>query len=265
MTILYFIFGLFIGSFLNMLIDRMPREEQIVKGRSHCDRCNHVLSWKDLIPVVSWTMLAGKCRYCHKKVPARNTFVELLTGLLFVITFIALGSHIPVMWQDLAQLVLYLVIVSCLTAIFFIDLNEQIIPDSLTIVASIAAIGLHGVEALSPYAEVGPSVLNYLISAISGASFFAFLILITKGRGMGWGDVKFAAFMGIFLGYPRIISSLYFAFLTGAFVSAILIVRRRKKFGQTIPFGPFLVLGTLFAAFGTLDIAWEYIFGKLLQ
>ena len=248
-----------------MLIDRMPRDEQIIKGRSHCDHCKHALSWKDLIPVVSWTMLKGKCRYCHKKVPVRNTIVELITGGLFAITYLVYGTWniehgtiFPTTSIEITQLILFLVIISCLVVIFFIDLDHQIIPDSLTVIATVAAILLHFLE-LSPL-----SFQNYLLSAISGALFFVFLIAITRGRGMGWGDVKFAAFMGIFLGYPRIVSSLYFAFLTGAFVSAILIARRRKKFGQTIAFGPFLVLGTLFAAFGTLDIAWEYLFGKLL-
>ena len=243
-----------------MLIDRMPREEQFIKGRSHCDRCNHILSWKDLFPVVSWVILGGKCRYCHKPVPFRNTLVELVTGSLFVINYLFLSNSIDLLTVNgfIIEL-LWLTILCSLIVIFFIDLDHQIIPDSLTIIAVIAAALIHLIEPNTL------SLQNYIVSALGGAGFFAFLILITKGRGMGWGDVKFAAFMGIFLGYPRIISSLYFAFLTGAFVSAILIIRRRKKFGQTVPFGPFLILGTLFAALGTLDIAWEYLFGNLLQ
>lgn len=252
-----------------MLIDRMPREEQIVKGRSHCDHCNHTLSWQDLIPVFSWLTLGGKCRYCHKPVPVRNTLVELITASLFVVTYLVYGSHIMehITTIEISQLLLYFIIVSCLIVIFFIDLDHQIIPDSLTIIASIAAILLNIIFPTlldSLPAQAGLTPLNYIVSAISASLFFVFLIVITRGRGMGWGDVKFAVFMGLFLGYPRIVSSLYFAFLTGAFVSAILIVRRRKKFGQTIAFGPFLVVGTLFAAVGILDIAWEYLFGNLL-
>lgn len=266
MIFLYFIFGLFIGSFLNMLIDRMPREEQIVKGRSHCDRCNHVLSWQDLVPVISWSMLRGKCRYCHKPVPFRNTLVELTTGVLFAINYLVLTNYIDVFsTSGLIAEVLMLIILCCLVVIFFIDFDHQIIPDSLTIVATLAATILHIVEPTVLSIGMGFSFQNYIAAALSAALFFIFLIAITRGRGMGWGDVKFALFMGIFLGYPRIVFSLYFAFLTGAFVSAILIVRRRKKFGQTIPFGPFLIVGTLFAAFGTLDIAWEYLFGSPLQ
>src|SRR3989338_7696834 len=145
MLIVLFIFGLFIGSFLNMLIDRMPREEQIIKGRSHCDHCKHVLSWMDLIPVVSWTMLGGKCRYCHKKVPVRNTIVELITGGLFAITYLVYGTWniehgtiFPTTSIEITQLILFLVIISCLVVIFFIDLDHQIIPDSLTIIATVA-------------------------------------------------------------------------------------------------------------------------------
>lgn len=253
LLIIIFIFGLFIGSFLNMLIDRLPREEQIVKGRSKCDRCKHVLAWYDLLPVVSWVWLKGKCRYCKKNIDARNTAVELVTGMLFVMVVVLLvpGIAYSVLSIQGALLFIYLVIVSCLIVIFFIDLKHQIIPDILTIIIGVAGVLLWF---LSP---TSLSLINYLLSAVGAGAFFFFLVYITKGRGMGMGDVKFAVVMGLLLGSPGIIISLYIAFLTGAFLSAILILSKRKRFGQTVPFGPFLVAGTLIVLFGLVPEAIE--------
>ncbi|KKR50334.1 hypothetical protein A3A55_02010 [Candidatus Roizmanbacteria bacterium RIFCSPLOWO2_01_FULL_40_14] len=248
-----FILGLFIGSFLNVLIDRLPREEQIVKGRSKCDHCKHVLAWYDLLPVISWVFLKGKCRYCKKQIDFRNTLVELLTGTMFVLTAVLLVSGIryQVLGIEIIKLSIYLIIVSCLMVIFFIDLKHKIIPDSLTILVGITGVLLWF---LSP---TSLSYINYLLSAAGSAMFFLFLVFITKGRGMGMGDVKFAFVMGLLLGSPGVIIALYIAFLTGAILSAILILSKRKKFGQTVPFGPFLVVGTLIVLFDLVPAVIE--------
>jgi leader peptidase (prepilin peptidase)/N-methyltransferase len=191
----------------------------------------------------------------------------LVTGGLFAATyqivtsfFNSATSQVPIV--DYVFVICIFTIISSLIAIFFIDLKHQIIPDSLTIVASFSAVIIHTIT----YFTIGSSTtpLNYVLSSLGASLFFAFLIVITKGKGMGWGDVKFAAFMGLLLGFRRVVFSLYFAFLTGACVSAILIFGKRKKFGQTIAFGPFLVLATIFAQFGLLDIVWHYIYGNLL-
>ncbi len=261
MIIIYFIAGLFVGSFLNMLIDRLPRDEQIVRGRSHCDHCNHELYWYDLLPVVSWLLLRGRCRYCHKSIPFRNTLVELIAAVLFAVNYIIFGQCLllvmPGEYECFVGEFARLTILSSLIAIFFIDLKHQIIPDSLTLTVFVAAVLLH-------IASPSLSIVNYALSGLFAFLFFLFLVLITKGRGMGVGDVKFAGFMGVFLGYPNIIYSLYFAFLTGAIVSAILVLKRKKKFGQTIAFGPFLVIGTVLAQFGILGILWQHIYGNFL-
>lgn len=232
-----FITGLFIGSFLNMLIDRLPRGEQIISGRSKCDSCHHTLRWIDLVPVVSWVYLRGRCRYCHKKIPVRNTLVELMTAGLFVAA--AMGAMDTVDTMAVMETVVRFIIISCLLVIFFIDLKHYIIPDILTIIVGVVGVAgwMVNPEAL-PYS-------NYLVSAISAGAFFLFLYFITKRRGMGMGDVKFAAVMGLLLGFPGVVVALYIAFLTGALASVILILRGKKRFGQTVPFGPFLVFGTL--------------------
>jgi prepilin signal peptidase PulO-like enzyme (type II secretory pathway) len=136
-----------------------------------------------------------------------------------------------------------LILISILIVIFFIDLKHYIIPDVLTIIIGSIALIKNFLVPLFYSTPLSPA--NYLLSALGALLFFLFLVVITKGRGMGLGDVKFAFVMGLLLGYPGVVISLYIAFLTGAVVSVILILRGRKRFGQTIPFGPFLVFGTL--------------------
>lgn len=128
----------------------------------------------------------------------------------------------------------------------------------MILIASLAAVGLYFLRTY----PVSP--LPYLLSALGAAGFFALLILITRGAGMGWGDVKFAAFMGLFLGFPGTITALYFAFLTGAFVSVTLILRGKKRFGQTIAFGPFLVAATILVWYGELLGVWLLYFPYII-
>ena len=251
-----FIFGLFIGSFLNLLIDRLPRGEQILKGRSHCDRCKRAIKWHDLIPVISWFVLKGKCRFCGNPIPFRNTLVEIITGLIFAVSFNYNSIYYSPSFFPLNYLLLQflnLTILACLIVIFFVDLRHQIIPDEMIIVGVAASLILNLLNTQLPIHPI-THLPNYLFSAASAAGFFFLLYWITKKRGMGFGDVKLALLMGLFLGYPKIISALYIAFLTGAFLSVMLILTGKKRFGQTIPFGPFLVLGTLVSYFLNLNL-----------
>lgn len=243
-----FILGICIGSFLNMLIDRIPREEQIVSGRSKCDSCRHVLSLIDLIPVVSWVLLWGRCRYCHSPIPYRNTIVELLTGILVTsILYYHTGALLSGDIYSFIVVIADIVIVSILIAITVIDLEHMIIPDVLLMVAGIATVIYILAAGLTYDFPV------HIYSAVSSGLFFLILVVVTKGRGMGLGDVKYGVFMGLLLGFPEIVYGLYAAFLTGAIVSVMLILKRKKRFGQTIPFGPFLVIGTLLAHFTLLE------------
>lgn len=222
------------------------------------------------MPVISWLFLRGKCRYCHKPIPGRNTLVELATGTLFALNHMVIwrgangvigvnGVNVSVERFGSLVEILSIVVLCCLIVIFFIDLYHQIIPDSLTLIASLCALFLIPLTQLAPM-----SLLAHILSALGASGFFLFLVLITRGRGMGWGDVKFAGFMGLFLGFPGIVFSLYFAFLTGAIVSAMLVLAHHKKFGQTIAFGPFLVAGTVLSHFGILMSIWGYIYGIFL-
>jgi len=250
--ILFFLLGLAIGSFLNVLIDRFPREESVIKGRSHCDKCKENLKWYDLVPLLSFIFLKGKCRYCHTSLSLYYPTVEFITGIMFVITFLFTINNFQfsifnfqsnLNFQFLISLIYYLFIVSSLVVVFFADLKYGIIPDKIVfpaIVVSTFYLLTMNYELLT---------INFF-SAVGACLFFLTLFLITKGRGMGFGDVKFSFLTGLVLGFPNIIIALYVAFLTGAIVGCILILWRKKRiFGTSIPFGPFLVIGTLTAIF----------------
>lgn len=235
-VVIIFILGLFIGSFLNVLADRIPRNEGVVTGRSHCDECNHPLYPFDLIPFFSFLLLGGKCRYCKTKLSLYYPGSELLCAGLFVMTYLVIGIAFPL------HLLFSLFIVSCLDVIFLSDMKSGIIPDKIVypaiVVTVLFQISVHGI-----------TFYEYLIPAFAAFIFFLALFLLTRGKGMGFGDVKFSFLMGLLLGFPSIIYALYIAFLTGAIVSFILLLWKRKNIKSTIPFGPFLVLGTVLTFF----------------
>lgn len=257
MEFIFLIFGVSIGSFLNVLIDRIPANKSFIKGRSFCDYCHKTLNWYDLIPVFSFVMLSGKCRYCHTPLSYQYPLVEVLTGVLFVITFYFLmqGSIQNQVWsiQYGVGVIYHLFIVSVLISIFFIDIKYGIIPDKIVFPAII--ISFLYLILNTPYV-----ILPHALSAIGAFMLFLIIHLVTRGRGMGLGDVKYVILMGLVLGFPKIIPGLYLAFLTGAFISIILILTGQKKLrGDTIPFGPFLVLGTFVGLFFGKEII-SYLF-----
>ena len=248
-----FLLGLFIGSFLNVLVDRLPLNENPLVGRSHCDYCRKQLSMIDLVPLFSYIVLNGKCRYCKKKLSFYYPAVELVTGLLFMVTLLALQANHPIgaIYSSgfALELILNLLIVSVLTVIFFTDLKSGIIPFAAVVVGIILGLILH---IGFPNTEI--STLNYFFSGIvSFAGFFILYYLanlLAKGEGMGFGDVVYVFLMGLLLGFPQILLGLYIAFVSGGLSSLALVILRKKKFkGGTIPFGPFLVIGTLICMF----------------
>lgn len=238
LTIFIFLYGLIIGSFLNVIIDRIPKGQSIVYPPSHCEHCRHRLAWYDLIPVLSFLMLKGRCRYCQKSIGIYYPFIELLTGLLFVLTYIfSINTNIIYIFYLLIMLSVFIVI-------FFTDYKYGIIPFSVTALGGITAF----FYLITSFPL--PVILIHFLSAIGAFLFFLFLFLITKGKGMGFGDVVLVLLMGLFLGFPEIIIALYLAFVLGAIISLILIVLGHKKIRHdTIPFGPFLVAGTFITLF----------------
>lgn len=230
-----FIIGLFFGSFFNVVIDRLPREENFFVGRSHCDFCGHSLSWYDLFPLFSFLFLRGKCRYCHRFIGWKYPLIELITGVSFAFVILQNPS------LSFVDSIFLVGIVSCLVIIFFTDLFSGIIPDVILFPLAFFAV--------VRVAILHQSILPFLVASLSAGLFFLFLYFITRRKGIGFGDVKYAFVMGALLGSPGIIIGLYVAFLTGALIASILIVVRRKSFGNTIAFGPFLVMGTIISLF----------------
>lgn len=249
-----FLFGICIGSFLNVLIDRLPAGETVVNGRSHCDYCRKILRWFELIPLLSFLMQRGRCRRCGKRLSYQYPFIELLTGLGFMM----LGARfipdpVAIMPADMVRFLCGLGIFSCLLVIFVTDCKTQIIPDSMVIIGCLSVV----LEMIVRNGLI--SVFSVLPSAVGASCFFYVLWFITRGRGMGFGDVKLAFLLGLMTGYPLIVAALYVAFLTGAVSGVILMIRGKKTLKSRIAFGPFLILGTgivLFYAEGFL-VFWK--------
>lgn len=243
--------GLCIGSFLNVLIYRLPRGISVKRGRSFCPNCRKKISWYDNIPLLSFAMLGGRCRFCRSPISFRYPLVELITGLLTLLIFnskfLISNQFLIFNFKTVADLVLTLLLVWGLIVIFFIDLEHQVIPDEILLPIILLFLVK---QILYSLFFIHNSLLIILLPPLLSFVFMFSIYLITKGKGMGFGDVKLAFLMGLVLGYPKIIVAFYLAFLTGAFLGLILVVVKKVKFGQKIPFGPFLVWGT------TASILW---------
>jgi len=246
--LLLFVLGLVIGSFLNVLIYRTVHGEDFVHGRSKCPHCKHTIFWYDNIPLISFLVLGGKCRNCKTKISWRYPAIELLSGLLFVwwffvgFTFFRL-SQAPL---DVIQPLFWLSVGLMLLIIFATDWLYQIIPDYANLILGVLAVGYRTYLALTGAMRWEDFVMTLLTGFI--LSGFLFLLWwFTKGRGMGFGDVKYALVMGILLGWPRALVGIFLAFISGALAGLILILSGYKKMREKIAFGPFLVLGTLLA------------------
>lgn len=248
-NLICFLVGICAGSFVNMLVFRTAINYGLVKnkerlrsdfgGRSYCDWCGKQLSWYENVPVLSWLILQGKSRCCGKKLPLLYPVVELGLGILFVIWGqIGLG-HIPTL---VAATGFFLLVFMVFSAVF--DLKYMILPDFSTIVLVFLAL------LMILFGGQINQFFWFAVAAAVGFGFIWFLFWITKGQGMGFGDVKFAGFMGIFLGLSGIVIAMYVAFITGAVLGLGLMLFSGAGRKTKMPFGPFLILGTL--------VAWWY-------
>lgn len=261
-----FVFGAALGSFLNAIIDRLDTGESIVTSkRSHCDSCQHTLNAWDLVPLFSWLWLNGKCRYCQKPIPIQNPLVELAAGLLLTGLFVNVAKQATMPFNEtlpywIVVFVFWAVCLATLLVIFVYDFKHQIIPDETIVLLVVLAIVYHAVMYLfSGQLYWGLSISNVVLSSIFSALPYFLLIVVTRGKGMGGGDLKFAFVMGLILGYPRVVVAHYLAFLIGGVVAVILLVLKTRRVGQTIPFGPFLIVGTISAFFeGEELIRWFF-------
>jgi len=247
-----FLFGLVVGSFLNCVIYRLEKKESFLKGRSYCPNCKHQLSWQDLFPIFSFIELGGRCRYCREKISWQYPLVELTTGVLFIAVF-------RLAFPGFLLLAFYLLISSFLIIIFVYDLKYYLIPDEVIFPAIIISFlyQIFGNWKL----EIGNllPILNPLFSALGASLFFLTIFLVSRGKWLGFGDVKLGFLMGLFLGFPNIIVALFLSFLIGAIIGLGLILSGKKSLKSEVPFGPFLITGTFIALFfGEKIINWYF-------
>jgi leader peptidase (prepilin peptidase)/N-methyltransferase len=236
--------GLAFGSFMSVVVHRVPRKESIVAPRSRCPNCGHQLAVADNIPIVSWLMLGGKCRYCKTPVSPRYLAAEVLTALVWVLAVVRL----PLTWGLLA----YLPFLWVLVALSLIDLETKLLPNA--IVYPSVAVGIPLLALVTGLAGESFSVwFRGLEGMVAGAGAF-FAIALIYPAGMGMGDVKLAGLIGLFLGYASwgyLIAAFFLAFLSGAIVGVVLMGVGKAGRKTAIPFGPFMALGaTLAVLFG---------------
>ena len=258
-SLIVFVAGLAVGSFLNVVIFRLENGEKIVNDRSRCLRCKHTLVWYDLVPVLSFIFLKGKCRYCGKKISWQYPLVEIGTGILFVM---ALNFQFSIFnFQFLTAALYSLLITSSLIVIFVYDLKHYIIPDKVIYPAIIVALGFNLFSNFYnlQFTIYNSLFLNNIFAAFIASLFFLSIVVITKGKGMGGGDIKLAFLMGLILGWPVIIFSVFFAFISGSVVGVYLIIAGKKKMKSMIPFGPFLIFGTFIGMFWGKEIVEWYL------
>ena len=228
--IIYVLLGLAVGSFLNVCIDRLPRRTSLIRPPSSCDACGRRLGVLDLLPVISYLVLRGRCRYCGAPIPLRVMVVELLTGITFGILWWWLGPGAKLVVASLYAALF--VVIAAIDLEFHLVLNRVIYPAIL--IGPLAAV-VYGVP-----------VESSLIGAITGFLLLLVLHLIAPA-GMGAGDVKLAAFLGEITGFPGVFVALFAASVVGGVVAALLLLSGIKSRKDPIPFAPFLVFG---AAFG---------------
>lgn len=268
------LFGLIVGSFLNVCIARIPHEASIVSPPSHCPRCKTPIRWYDNVPLVSYAVLRGKCRTCGQHISWRYPLVELMNGLLYLWA----GSEFGLT----GEAILVMALCSSLVVITFIDLDHQIIPDVITypgmaiglVVAPFFMTTLAGPlpfglgSVLPPLGQYAASFLNAFIGLVlGGAPLYLIGLLwekLRKVEAMGGGDVKFMAMIGSFLGWKGAFLTIMLGAMSGSVVGVTLILLKKHQADKVIPFGPFLVFGTLMTLFmGYEIISWYLEFIRL--
>lgn len=250
-----FIAGLVVGSFLNVVISRLYTKEKILYSRSHCPYCKKVLAWYDLIPLISFASVKGKCRWCGKKISWQYPLVEFFTGFFFVLVgYLFFGGFLcQSLFYCSIVLLFYCFFISCLIVVFVYDLKHFIIPDKVIYPAIIGGLSfrvfLDLAQASNGAVGQWSNTTRGGLAAGIAAGFFLALVLGSRGKWMGLGDVKLALFMGLILGWPNILVALVLAFVLGATIGIILILAKKKTLKSQIPFGPFLSAATLISIF----------------
>ncbi|HBV97066.1 MAG: peptidase A24 [Peptococcaceae bacterium BICA1-7] len=235
------IWGACVGSFLNVCIYRIPRRMSVVFGPSHCTHCTKELKVQDLLPVLSYVLLKGRCRHCGTVFSIRYPAVELLTAAFFF----AVYRHWGLGWQTISMWVFF----SALVVVSFVDFDTLLIPDRVLITA--VALGAPALWLTSKERLLDG------VAGFFGAGLIMLAISLAARGGMGGGDVKLSAAIGFFIGWPDVLVVLFLSFMIGALAGAVLLALGKKKRKDAVPFGPFLAMGGVAGAFwGDRLVQW---------
>jgi len=244
-VIILFLLGTIMGSFIDCAVSRLAKKEDIVFKRSYCPHCHHSLAWFDLIPIISFTALKGRCRYCHRRISWEHPLVEFGTGLLFILIFLLGGNTILTAF--------FILVAIPLATVFLFDLKYSLIPSRLiypTLVFTLLSrLGLDIYQSQGFYFWTS-HIFSGVLGLILMSGFLGCLYVLTKGQGMGLGDVELGMLLGAILGWSLSFVGLFLSFLIGAILGLILIVLKRKGWKSEVPFGPFLILGSTMALIG---------------
>ncbi len=279
MDVLRFVIGTAIGSFINVLALRYNPEHSlftrdVVTGRSHCPSCRRELRWFELIPLLSFVLQGGRCRRCRTKLAFQYPIVELLCGIIFVaVPYSPHGIFSP----EWFSITLWILVLTLLVLIALIDLRESVIPNgvtlSLAIVGMAQAIFLNSLGFIPTLSFLGyyaslfglqdSVIMNRLGGAAAGLLLFGLIFILSRGKGMGMGDVKLMGALGLLFGWPDILLISMLSFVSGAVVNAPALIRGAKRMKDVVPFGPFIVFAaTMVFFFGQQIIHWYFkIFG----
>ncbi len=245
---LIFFLGIIIGSFLNVCIYRLPKGESIASPWSYCPECKTSIKMYDKIPIISYMILQGKCRNCNSKISFRYVLVEFITGILFLLLYYKLKLSIDFIFKS--------VFISTLIVIAFIDIENKIIPNIITISFTIfflfMSIGKYLLTKNSDY------ILDPLLGLLIGGGFLYIIACIWHG-GMGGGDIKLAVLIGTVLGWKQTILILILSFMIGSVFGLALITFFNKSRKDMIPFGPFLSIGSIISIFWGKEIIYWYL------
>lgn len=259
--ILIILTGIFIGSFLNVCIARLPAHQSISTPPSHCPNCNRQLTAYDLIPILSWLFLRGRCRYCGASISVRYPAIELLTGVLFALCLNEIGLG--------PELFKALILTSFLIVIAFIDYDHQLILDRVVIWLAGTGVCINVLinhfNIILQYIGVSTafyagytSFTSMLLGALLGGGLLLIVALVSRG-GMGGGDIKFAAALGLWLGWQYTLMTLLLAFLLGGVIGVVVLALKIKGRKDVIPFGPFIALGAFISLLYGIDLLRIYI------
>ncbi|WP_182200451.1 prepilin peptidase [Paraliobacillus salinarum] len=242
-TILFFIFGSVFGSFFNVVGLRIPTNNFLESKRSYCPQCNKNLSWYELMPILSYILQTGKCRGCKKRISSIYPTMELFTALLFALSYYLIGFQI--------ELLMALLLVSLCAIVIVSDIKYMLIPNKILLFFSPLILLVRMLSPLDPW-------WSPIVGSLLGFIMIFLIILISKG-GMGAGDMKLFALLGLIVGYQGILLTFFLSTLLGTIGSAILLIRKKVDRKSPIPFGPFICIAACITYFFGQDILNWYM------